>query len=216
MPDTLPARRPLWRAAFLLAGALILTGGPRHPSGTMAEMLGDPNWVPCHALVLAGFVALLGGLVLLRRGGTLPAHTAWWARVATWATVGQTVEMVLHTAAAVDHAHLVAGEPTPVLSTHLALATVAYPAFGAAVAGLVVAGARDRTLGSTWIAWLGVLGAAAHGVAPPLLALGIGGPVRRLFWGLAVLALWLALAALWPRGARRRAPLSDATASTIA
>jgi hypothetical protein len=59
----------------------------------------------------------------------------------------------------------------------------------------------DRTLGSPWIAWLGILGAAAHGLSAPLV---VGLRINQagiLFPMLMLLAIWLALAAVWPRRA---------------
>ncbi len=194
-------RPGLWRPCFLLAGLLILIGGPRHPGGTMAEMLAHPDWVPAHALILAGFVALLAGLLAYRRAVPMPERTARWARLAVWGTVLQVIEMVLHTAASVDYANLVAGRATPVLTAHLGLTLVAYPLFALAIVGLILATARERTLASPWIAWLGVFGAVAHGAAPPLVV-GFGlGQFRILFPCVMLLALWFVLAAFWPRRA---------------
>ena len=45
--------------------------------------------------------------------------------------------MALHTAAALDHANLMAGRATPILSTHLTLAIVAYPVFAATIIGFI-------------------------------------------------------------------------------
>lgn len=194
-----------WRLPLLLAGVLVLLGGPRHPGGTMAEMLAHPDWVPGHVLVTAGFAALLAGLVLLARSGTVPAPGARWLRFAIAATVLQTVEMVVHTASVVDHGNLVAGRATPVLSTHLALAVAFYPAFGAAAAGLILTAARTRAVGSWWIAWLGVAGAVAHGASAPLTILTGDERFRILFPGVALFALWMVLAALWPLRARAAA-----------
>jgi hypothetical protein len=191
-----------WRLPVLLAGILIVLGGPRHPGGSMAQMLADPEWIPAHVLMLAGFVALLAGLILFRRAGALPDRTARFLRYATFAAALQTVEMVVHTLAFVDHANVVAGRTAPVLFTHLGLAVVAYPLFALALIGLIVAGARDRTLGSWWVAWLGIAGVAAHGIAAPAVVLGAGERFRVLFAGAALFALWLVLAALWPARGR--------------
>lgn len=201
-----------WRPFFMLAALLILAGGPQHPRGTMAEMLAHPKWVPSHALMLAGFVALLIGLVLYQRGAALPERTRWWTRLAVVATAFQVVEMVFHTIASVDHAHLVAGEATPILTTHLWLSVVLYPLFGLALAGLIVMGARERALGSLWTAWLGILGALAHGAAAPLVIVLQIQWARILFPCLMFFALWLVVAALWPsrgpaEGTLGRAPL---------
>jgi uncharacterized membrane protein YeaQ/YmgE (transglycosylase-associated protein family) len=121
------------------------------------------------------------------------------ARLALAGAALQAVEMALHTAAALDHANLMAGRPTPILSTHLALAVAAYPLFAAAIIGFMAAGVRERAIGSPWIVWIGVLGALGHGLAAPLAAL-TGVPwARSLFPAVIGLAIWLMLAGLLPR-----------------
>jgi cytochrome bd-type quinol oxidase subunit 2 len=200
------ARFGWWRPCLLLAGGFILSGGPLHPRGDMAQMLGHPNWVLSHVLVTAGFVALLAGLVLYRREVALPARTARWTQWAIWAAALQLVEMVLHTASVVDHHNLVAGNPTPVLTAHLAMTVVAYPIFGVVAAGWIVATARDRSLASPWVAWLGVIGALAHGAAPVLVVTFGIMEARILFPMIMLLALWLAIAALVPLRGELRSP----------
>ena len=187
---------PRWRPLFILSALLILVGGPQHPDGTMAEMLGDPAWLRAHSLLLAGFVALLVGLFFFRSDSTLPHATRRWTRFAVIGTVLQTLEMVLHTAAVVDHSNLVVGNATPVLTTHLVASVVFYPIFAATFVGLIIVAARDGVLGSRWISWLGIVGLVAHGVAPPLVGSGIEG-ARILFPLLALFALWLMLTGLW-------------------
>lgn len=181
-----------------LSGVLIVVAGPFHPSGDIAEMLAHPNWLWMHSMLVVGFVTLLIALIVWQRSTALPARTALWLKLAIVATALQALEMVVHTAAYVDHAHLVAGESTPVLTTHLRMSIVFYPLFGAAMIGLIVAGVRDRTLGSTRIAWLGILGAVGHSLAPPL-AVGLG-----IMWAaigfpmLILLGLWAVFASIWP------------------
>jgi hypothetical protein len=195
MPDL---RHGLWRGCFLLAAAFILTGGPQHPGGSMAQMLAHPKWVIAHVLVLGGFLALFAGLALYGRGGVLPERTRRWRRIAIVGTALQAVEMVFHTISYVDHGHLVAGEPTPVLTIHLTLAFILYPVFGVTMAGFILATARERTLASPWIAWLGLIGVVAHGAAPPLV-LGFGWTGARILFPMVMLfAFWLVLAAVWP------------------
>jgi hypothetical protein len=75
------------------------------------------------------------------------------------------------------------------------------PVFAATIIGFIVATARDRTLASPWIAWLGILGAAAHGLSAPLVVGLRIYQARILFPMLLLLAIWLALAAVWPRRA---------------
>lgn len=189
-----------WRPLFILAGGLILAGGPRHPGGTMVEMLGNPEWIPAHTMMLAGFLSLLFGLVAFARGARTPAARRW-ARLAIAGTAAQVLEMALHTAAALDHANLMAGRATPILSTHLALAVVAYPVFAATIIGFIIVSARERVIGSRWIAWIGVLGVLGHGIAPPLMALTAVPWARLLFPAVVGLAMWLILAGMWPRRA---------------
>jgi hypothetical protein len=209
----------LWRFCFLVAAALLFTGGRQHPHGSMAEMLGDPSWTGAHLLVLGGYAALLAGLLLYRGGAASPERTRRWRRLAIVGTVLQVVEMAIHTAASVDHAHLVAGEPTPVLTTHLRLAITLCPIFGVLVAGFIVATARDRTLGSPWIAPLGVVGVLAWGAASPLVAGLHLEQVWFLFPMVLLFALWMALAAVWPQratSARRPEILGERRATTTA
>jgi hypothetical protein len=197
-PVPTTVRHHLWRFGFLVAAALILVGGPQHPRGRMSAMLAHPSWTPSHLLMLGGFLALLAGLVLYGRGVTLPERTRRWRRLAIAGTILQAAEMSVHTAAAVDHAHLVAGEPTPVLATHLWMSVWLCPLFGLTVAGFIAATARERTLGSPWIAWLGVLGVVAWGAASPLVISLRAGWATLLFPVVLLFALWMALAAAWP------------------
>ena len=200
------ARFGWWRPCLLLAGGFILAGGPLHPRGDMAQMLGHPDWVLSHVLVTAGFVALLGGLVLYRRVPALPPRSRSWTRWAIWATALQLVEMVLHTASVVDHHNLVTGQPTPVLGAHLAMAVVAYPLFGIAAALWIVVTARARALASPWVVPLGVIGALAHGAAP-VLVVTFGVPQARILFPMVMLlALWLVIAALVPLRGELRQP----------
>jgi hypothetical protein len=192
------SRVGLWRVFFILTALFIVVGGPQHPQGTMGEMLANPKWIPSHALLLAGFVAFLIGLLLYQRGVGLPDRTRRWARLAVVATILQSVEMTLHAAAAVDHANLMAGRTTPVLTTHLWMAVIVYPIFGLTLAGFILATARDRALGSPWIAWIGILGVLAHGASAPLVVAFKVPGAGILFPFLMLFAVWALLAGLWP------------------
>ena len=187
-----------WRALFVLAGVLILAGGLPHPRGEMQQMLTDPNWVITHVLVTVGFVALLAGLWSFGRGRELPKATRTWLGLALVGTGLQLIELIVHTVAVVDAQNLVGGQPTPVLSTHLALAVALYPVFGITMTGFIIAAARDRVLGSPWIAPLGVIGAVAHALSAPL-TVGFGIPwAWILFPMMMLIALWAAIVALLP------------------
>ncbi|MBA2302141.1 MAG: hypothetical protein H0W08_05860 [Acidobacteria bacterium] len=193
-----------WRLLFIVAALFLLTGGSQHPRGAMTQMLANPIWVQSHLLLLVGMLALFVGLIVLRRSTTLPPATGTWLRYAIIATALEVVEMAVHTAAVVDHANLAGGHATPVFTTHIVLSIIIYPIFAVTVIGLILAGMRERALGSAWIGWLGIIGAAAHGAAAPIVAglgileAGILFPIFMLF------AFWLILAAVWPSRATAR------------
>jgi hypothetical protein len=192
-----------WRVCFVLGAVLISIGGPQHPRGTMVEMLHDPKWVSSHAWILAGFAAVLIGLWLFGQAPQ-PERTRRWVRLALIGTVLQTLEMAVHMMSSVDHANLVAGRSTPVLWTHLVMAVVIYPLFAASMIGLMLTAARERTMGSRWVAWIGILGALGHGLSAPLVvALNLAW-ARMLFPMIMLYALWLLLAAVWPVGVPRQ------------
>lgn len=197
-----------WRLFLLLGGLGIFVGGSMHPGGTMAEMLADPNWLPGHALVTFGFIGLSAGLLVWGRGTALPPRTGRWLTLAFWASVMQSIDMAFHTAAMVDLDRLVAGEPTPVLTTHLWMTAIVYPLFAAILVGFLVATSRDRLLGSWWIAWLGIIGAIGHGLAGPLVVVWDVEWARGLFGLILLVAIWMIAAAGWPA---RRAPVTMAT-----
>ena len=108
-----------------------------------------------------------------------------------------------------------AGEPTPVLSAHLALAVVAYPLFAAAIVGLHP-GDRPRPHAGLPLGRL----AGDHRrrwrtapAAPLVVALGLR-QFGILFPMVMLLALWLVLAALWPpRRAAAGAGIAEAAAA---
>ncbi|HEY0038267.1 MAG TPA: hypothetical protein VGB66_16325 [Longimicrobium sp.] len=193
-----------WRLFLLLGAVGILAGGPRHPGGTMAEMLAHPDWVLSHVLVLAGYISLLVALVVFRRVGGFGSGTTKWARLAVLGTALMVIEAIFHTAAVVDHANLMAGRGTPILSIHLALSVIIYPVFAITMIGFMLTGARERVIGSRWITWMGIAGAAMHGLSTPLVV-GLGDErFRFLFPGVVLFALWELIAAVLP--ARAAAP----------
>jgi hypothetical protein len=187
-----------WRVCFAAFGIFVFAGGPKHPQGTMAEMLAHPDWVLSHLLMLAAFASLFAGLILRARPGPTPVRTRGWLRFLTIATGLEVLEMAVHTAAVVDHQHLVAGAATPVLSVHLAMAAMFYPVFGVALIGFILAAARERFVGSPLIGWIGILGAAGHGLSAPLVIVFNQGWAGLLFPTIVLAAIWALLAAVWP------------------
>lgn len=191
-------RFEMWRMWFLAGGVLITVGGPRHPGGTMLEMLSHPDWFMSHALVLLGFGAFLTGLLLFARSQANTPALRRWTKLAIAGTALMTLEMAVHTAAMVDAGHLAAGHATPVLSTHLVMSVLFYPAFGVTSAFFMIAASRQRAIGSPLFVWLGVLGTLANGLAP-VLVVGFGWiEARILFRAIVGVALWMVMSALWP------------------
>jgi hypothetical protein len=187
-----------WRVLFVTGGVIYFAGGSQHPRGAMAEMLMDPVWVPSHATVLLGIILMTAGLIAFRRSRAPSVSLDRWLAAAILVTALEAVEMAVHAMANVDGAAFAAGGSTPVLTSHLWLATIVYPAFGIVFAALVLAGVRTRELGSRWIAPIGLLGALAHGIVMPLVYLLDIGEATVLFPIAALcIALWFVLAGLW-------------------
>ncbi len=188
-----------WRLLLAVGGVMIVIGGPMHPGGTMAEMLADPAWIPSHAWVLAGLVALsLAFLGFWRNVASSPAMRRW-AGLAFWGTLLQTVEMIFHHFSYLDLDRLLAGQATPILTIHLALALVVYPLFAVLVVGAILVGVRTGELGRGWFAPLGVVGAMAHGLAPLLVLTFEIEQARILFPMVMLFAIWSVLTAIFPR-----------------
>jgi hypothetical protein len=214
-------RIPLWRVAFLLAGMAMIAGGPRHPGPRLdlsfhdstALMLADANWVPAHGLILASYLCLLAGVALWQRRAGLPDRVRTWGRFALVAIGLGVVEMALHTAAVLDLGRLRAGQPTPILTTHLWLTAVANPLLALALSGVALHGARLGRLGSRWIVWMPVLGGAGYGAASIYVVLTHDQRVSPLFAiGTSLLAFWFLLAAVWPE---QRAPTEASAPATV-
>jgi hypothetical protein len=188
-----------WRILFAAGGLFMLVGGPRHPAGTMVQMLQHPDWLMAHLLVTLGYASMLAGLIAFSRTpDNTPAMTRW-TKLAIIGTALMTIEMVMHTAAMVDAEHLAAGHSTPVFTTHLVMAVTFYPIFAVLSALFFIQGMRERAIGSVWYSWIGIAGTLANGAAPVLVvAFGIM-QARILFPMMIGIAIWLVLAALTPR-----------------
>ena len=188
----------MWRGLFAAAGGFMLAGGPKHPRGTMLEMLQHPDWLMSHTLVTIGYALMAAGLVAFSRTGSNTAAMKRWTKLAIAGTVLMTVEMIFHTAAMVDAGHLAAGHSTPVLSTHMAMTMVFYPIFGATSALFFIKGMRERAIGSVFYAWIGIVGTIANAIAPILV--GVFGlmQARILFAFMIGIGIYLILAAVTP------------------
>lgn len=196
-----------WRFSFVLAAAGVLTGGPLHPGGTMADMLADPNWLLSHVLQLAGFSAMAVGLWAFMAAVPLPARSRRWCRFAIGGTILQAIEMAFHTASMLDHHNLVNGAPTPILTTHLLMAVAIYPVFALAISGFIVAAARDGVLG--WrTGMVGIAGAICQGLSAPLVVGLDIAAARVLFPMILLVAIWMLIVAI----TYRTTPALDAPA----
>lgn len=208
-----------WRALMVAGGLLYLIGSFFHPRGmTMGEMLVDPAWIPAHTAVFVGFSLITAGLVAFRRLVPTSPAMGRWLLVTGVLAVFQIVEMGLHTMAYVDagslpHGSLHGGVSTPVLTSHLWLSTLAFTPFAVALVALIWTGQRERSLGSPWIGWLGIIGAAAYGSVMWLMFIfevdgaGLLFPIAHL-----LVPLWFVLAGIWPTRLQSRAAGRQGTA----
>src|SRR5438045_2893054 len=125
--------------ALGIGGVLLFVGGGMHPppdvtrsfDDATAGMMADPRWVPGHALLLIGYLLLIPGLIGHGRAAAPATRLASWFAVAGAAL--SVVEMSFHLAAVVDLGALRAGGATPILNTHLVLATLAQPLLGGSI-----------------------------------------------------------------------------------
>lgn len=202
----------LWLAA---AAVLLLTGGPMHPDPdtsldfdtSTAHMLRDSGWIPAHALLLASFVCLTVGLVSLTRQPEITGRLRRLATVAAGGAALAVVELTFHLLAFTEADALAAGRSAPIVSTHLALAVVAYPVAGLSLAALAWYGGRARVLTHPIAGAVGVLGGLLHALAAPIVVLSRDQNLSFLFMGAVLLVPWLLAAAL-----RRRQPVVAAAA----
>jgi hypothetical protein len=184
---------------FGVGGALLAVGGTMHPhetSGSMHESLlaivGSPAWLPAHAVLLAGMLTALVGLILLRRHDAFPARVRPWltGTIIAWAVA--TPEFVPHLLAGSEHDALEAGGATPMVDTHLALSPFTTPLVGLSTALLAVAVARAA---ATWparlLAVIGVVGGLGFAVAAPLLAVTGNPQVSNLFAAQTLIDVWI-------------------------
>jgi hypothetical protein len=187
-----------WRTCFVLSTICMGIGGPQHPDGTIPEMLADPIWFSAHAWVVASFVAMTAGLILFGRSAVLSQRVRWWLRIAVIVTAIQTADMVVHTAAYIDLANMLAGRATPVFTSHMLLTMIVYPIFGVLISAFIIVAARERALGNPWVAWIGVAGALAHGVAGFFTVAFDSEATRALFPLIMLVMVWALIVALMP------------------
>jgi hypothetical protein len=165
-----------WPWALVASAVTFVLGGLLHPDEPpgvpeaegLAAWIGSPLWVPSHTLILTGSILLVPGLIGLLAGRPdLTAGARRAGRVALVGAVVWVVESVPHLGAAAESAAAAAGDPTPILFSHMVLSLLAYPLVGLAVAALAVLG--GRTLTHPVFAALAVVGGVAWSLAPWLV-----------------------------------------------
>lgn len=196
---------------FVIGGSLHPAQDPTLPEAAgLAAWIGDAQWVPSHALLLVAAILLVPGLLGLlaaRPWLSTAARRAGWVAVvaaALWALEG-----VPHLAAASESAAAAAGQPTPILFSHMVLSLFAYPLIGLSVAALAVLG--GRRLAHPAFAVAAVVGGVAWAAAPWAVGpLGIEGAGVLFPVGGNLMVLWFAAVAVGElvgrrSGARERA-----------
>ena len=147
----------------------------------MVDMLADPSWIPIHVAILIGLCLMAAGLFVFRRDVEMSPRLSRWLGFAVVMTMCEILEMAVHTVAFVNADELAAGTATPVLTTHLSLATIFYTPYAISMIGAIWLGQRERVLGSPWYGWIGLFGASAHGVVMWLAIVLKIGPAGILF-----------------------------------
>ncbi len=159
---------------------------------SLLGLVGSPAWLPAHAVLLAGMLTALVGLVLLRRHDAFPAPVRPWLTATIIAWAAATPEFVPHLLAGSEHDALEAGGATPMVDTHLTLSTFTSPLVGLSAALLAVAVARAA---ATWparlLAVLGVVGGLGFAAAAPLLAATGNPQLSSLFAAQTLIDVWI-------------------------
>lgn len=173
-----------WRPLIGLAGLLTFLGGPLHPDSSdtislrerLTEMTADTTpWVLGHGLMTVGSAVLVVGLLAARRAGAWPT-AAGVLPFAVAATLANTVELVLHTLAFVDHDRLADGEWAPLTVAHLGASVVTYPLFGIAVVLLAWRIMPSWPMAARPFAVVGIVAGVANALSAPLaVALDVDG-----------------------------------------
>ena len=202
-----------WRLLIGLAGVLTFVGGSQHPDSSdsiplqerMAEMTGDTGpWVIGHGLMTVGAALLVAGLMRARRADAWPTATSILP-FAIVAATANAVELVLHTAAAVDHDRLVDGSWPPLTVTHLGLSLLTYPVFGIAVALLAARLLPAWPTPAKVFAVVGLLAGIANAVSTPLaIILDVDGAAALFPIAAIGISVWLVAVSLVGRTSESR------------
>jgi hypothetical protein len=207
-----------WRLS-LAAGAFCMIAGARlHPSFDytqptfdliVASALFSSAWAPVHALILAGLILVTAGLSGLVRSGLLSGAALRAGRLALAGAALSALEMTFHLIAFLEREAAIADRPTPLIDIHQALQVASHPLLGFSVATLSIlefGRLRGSALDWPWriASVIGVLGAAAHGLAGPLTILTRDARFGNLFAGAGPMALYVGLYALAASRFQRR------------
>ncbi|WP_219941389.1 hypothetical protein [Iamia sp. SCSIO 61187] len=190
--------------ALGLGGVVMFVGGELHPRDlqdsvdeTLANYFASSTWTVSHLLILVGLLTAVGGLLLARRVGLVPAEVRPWLTGTAVAWGLASIELVPHVLADRDLEHLEHGGATPILDTHLLLGAFASPLVGLGAATLAVAIARSaRTWPARLLAVPAVVGGVAYAMAGPAILLTDDVAFAPLFAGQNLVAVWLVGTAL--------------------
>lgn len=186
-----------WPWLMLASGLCGFVGSFLHPNGDptltgdagLASWVGDPMWIPSHALILASAALVVPALFGLARTLTAKARVSAW--IAFGASLVWLTESIPHLLAGTEADAILAGEPMPFTQGHLVGAVIAYPLIGFSLAALAILG--WRALAHPVVNALGALGSVAFGFAPIAVGpLGIDA-LGSLFAGSMLMTAWLAV-----------------------
>ena len=211
-----------WKVAVGLGGVLGFVGGSMHPDSSdsiplrerMVEMTADTApWAIGHGLMTIGSALLVVGLVVIRRTGAWPTAGPALPFVVA-ATVANTLELVLHTAAVLDHDRLAAGDWPPLTVVHLGLSLVTYPLFGAAIVLLAWRLLPAWPTPAKVIGVIGILAGIANALSTPLAIVVDLEGASALFPIAAIgISVWLVVAAF--TRVRETAPLAQGASQPV-
>ena len=175
---TTPRLRRAGHLLLVVGGVTFFASGPLHPTGSdegdkteqLHSMIVDPAWYPAHLIGLLGFACVAAGLVVLQRDPELRDRLGRLLSLSVVVAVAGVLGSVIHLFAATQAEEIEDGGTTPLLVAFTGVETLVNPAWGLMIAGLAVAGGRQRTLGNRIVLALGLLGGLAFAVATATIA----------------------------------------------
>jgi hypothetical protein len=200
-----------------LGGLAFNAGGMTHPGDSghgnkidqLHEMLVQSTWYPSHLLLLTSMVCFALGLPALADGR--PPTFRRLVRCVSVVAVVAVAGMTVHTLEALNAANLADGHGNLFSSLQVVNETLVDAGFAVAVGTLAVVGGLTRRAGNAITAGIGLVGAAAFGLASATIA--FTDRFDFLFPLGGLLGLWAVVVGLWyavaPYGGRVRSASSQ-------